>query len=63
LVDGHSAGILTELYIEALLVDEALPGEVWALWDAGVITDDMAAWSWIILARWRTRPKVPPSFA
>ena len=42
---GLSTGyrILTELYIEALLVDEALADEVWHLWDAGVITDDMAA--------------------
>jgi hypothetical protein len=37
--------MLTELYIEALLVDEALADEVWHLWDAGVITDDMAGWA------------------
>jgi hypothetical protein len=35
--------MLTKLYIEALLADEALADEVWALWNAGVITDDMAA--------------------
>jgi hypothetical protein len=43
--------MLTELYIEALLADDALAVEVWALWDAGVITDDMAAWAWRILMR------------
>ena len=43
--------MLTELYIEALLADEALADEVWALWDAGVITDDMAAWAWWLMAR------------
>jgi hypothetical protein len=42
--------MLTELYIEALLVDESLADEVWTLWNAGVITDDMAAWAWAILA-------------
>ena len=42
--------MLTELYIEALLVDEPLADEVWALWDAGVITDYMAALAWATLA-------------
>ena len=35
--------MLTEIYIEALLVDEDLADQVWKLWDAGVITDDVAA--------------------
>ena len=35
--------MLTEIYIEALLVDEAIADEVWELWVAGVITDGMAA--------------------
>ena len=42
--------MLTELYTEALLADEDLADRVWALWDAGVITDDMAAWAWLIVA-------------
>jgi hypothetical protein len=46
----HAAPMLTELYIEALLADEALADEVWELWNAGVITDDIAAWAWAILA-------------
>lgn len=37
--------MLTELYIEALLVDEELADRVWELWNAGVIRDDLAAWA------------------
>ena len=43
--------MLTELYIEALLSDEYLADQVWELWDAGVITDEVAAWAWCILIR------------
>ncbi len=35
--------MLTEIYIEALLVDEELADEVWEIWDAGEI-DDQTAW-------------------
>ena len=42
--------MLTQLYIEALLMDEDLADEVWELWIAGVITDDLAGWAWRILA-------------
>jgi hypothetical protein len=38
--------MLTVLYIEALLADETLADEVWAQWDAEVITDEMAALAW-----------------
>ena len=34
--------MLTDLYIEALLVDEELADLVWEVWDAGAI-DDKAA--------------------
>ncbi len=46
---AHSGGMLTEIYIEALLVDEELADQVWDAWDAGAI-DDMTAWLawWII---------------
>ena len=37
--------MLTKIYIEALLVDEDLADQVWEAWDAGVITDDLAALS------------------
>ena len=42
--------MLTEIYIEALLVDEDLADRVWALWDVGVTTDDLAAVAWWITA-------------
>ncbi len=38
--------MLTEIYIEALLVDEELADQVWEAWDKGEI-DDQVAW-WII---------------
>ena len=42
--------MLAEIYIEALLADEELADQIWGLWNAGVITDDLAALSWAILA-------------
>jgi hypothetical protein len=42
--------MLADLYIEYLLVDEGLADQVWELWKAGVITDDVATWAWHILA-------------
>ena len=44
--------MLTELYIEALLVDEELADQVWEAWFSGKI-DDLAAsmaWCWIVEA-------------
>ena len=41
--------MLTEIYIEALLFDEDLADQVWELWNAGVITDGLAASAWAIL--------------
>ena len=35
--------MLTEIYIGALLVDEDLADQVRVLWDAGKITDEVAA--------------------
>jgi hypothetical protein len=32
------------------VADEKAADEVWYLWDAGVITDDMAALAWLIVA-------------
>ena len=39
----HSQAMLTEAYIEALLVDEELADMVWELWDQGEINDEIAA--------------------
>ena len=41
--------MLSRLYVEALLADEELADQVWELWDAGLIPDDLAAWAWCIL--------------
>jgi len=35
--------MLTEAYIEALLVDDELADLVWEAWNIGIITDDLAA--------------------
>ncbi len=40
---GHPLAMLTEIYISALLVDEELADQVWELWNAGEI-DDQIAW-------------------
>ena len=42
--------MLTEIYIEALLVDEKLADQVWELWDGGVIGDELTAMTWMLLA-------------
>ena len=41
--------MLTEIYIEALLVDEELANQVWELFDADVIDDEVAALAWSLL--------------
>ncbi len=47
---GHACFMLTELYIEALLVDEELADLVWEAWDAGLIPNELAALAWSTLA-------------
>ena len=42
--------MLTELYIEAVIVDEELADQVWAAWDARGISDAVAAWAWWMTA-------------
>ncbi len=42
--------MLTELYIEALLVDEELADLVWEAVEAGLISDELAALAWLLLA-------------
>ncbi len=39
--------MLTELYIEALLVDEELADQVWEAWDAGEIDNLGAYIAWL----------------
>ncbi len=38
--------MLTEIYIEALLVDEELADQVWEVWDVGEIDDWVACLVW-----------------
>ncbi len=38
--------MLTEFYIEALLVDEELADQVWEAWDKGETNDFVAFWAW-----------------
>ncbi len=48
--------MLTETYIEALLVDEELAYQVWEAWDADE-TDDQVAWlAWWLIAGDRYTP-------
>ncbi len=42
--------MFTELYIEALLVNEELADHVWEAWDMGEIDDVLAAIAWLLLA-------------
>ena len=43
--------MLTEIYIEALLVDEDLADQVWEAWDGGGIDDQVAWLAWMLIAR------------
>jgi hypothetical protein len=40
--------MLTEAYIETLLVDEELADQVWEVWDANLISDDVATLAWML---------------
>ena len=52
----HSLAMLTELYIQALLVDEELADQVWEAWDKGEI-DNQVAW-----LGWRQIVDVSPPY-
>ena len=41
--------MLTELYIEALLVDEEIADQVWELWDGDVIDDQLVLIAWMLI--------------
>ena len=42
--------MLTEIYIEALLVDENLADQVWEAWDSGEADDKTACIAWMLIA-------------
>ena len=41
--------MLTEIYTEALLVDEELAEQVWEAWDAGEIDHQTACMAWMLI--------------
>lgn len=43
--------MLTEIYLEALLVDEDVADQVWELWNGGFISNEMAPIAWFILGQ------------
>ncbi len=47
---GHPQAMLTEIYIEALLVDEQLADQVWEAWDKGEIDEATAFLAWWVIA-------------
>ena len=49
--------MLTEIYIEALLVDEDLADQVWQSWDAGEIDDQVAWLAWWLITKRPLRPR------
>ncbi len=42
--------MLTQVYIEALLVDEGLADQVWESWISGMIDDELASNAWLLVA-------------
>jgi len=46
---SYGCAILTEIYIEALLVDEELADQVWEAWDKGEIDDQIAWLAWWLI--------------
>ncbi len=42
--------MLTEIYIEALLIDEDLADQVWEVWDAEKLTDGAACIALLLIA-------------
>ena len=59
--------MLAELYVEALLADEKAADAVWERWNAGLLSDDLAATAWQMIyifdvaleaAVLRSRPKI-----
>ncbi len=46
---GHLQTMLTEIYIEALLINEELADQVWEAWDKGAIDDQVAWLGWWLI--------------
>ena len=54
----HACFMLTEIYIEALLVDKQLADQVWYMWNADVIDDSTAWLAWWLLYK-QLKPYLP----
>ncbi len=54
--------MLTEIYIQALMVDEELADQVWEAWDVGEIDDSVAAWIWVYIYSACQKSEIFPSF-
>ena len=52
--------MLTDIYIEALLVDEELADQVWEAWDNGEIDDQMACLGWWLIVERPLYPRKRP---
>ena len=52
--------MLTEIYIEALLVHEELADQVWEAWDAQTLNDETACIAWLLIAG-RAAPSLRPT--
>ena len=42
--------MLTEIYIEALPVNEELPDQVWELWNSRQVDDQLVCIAWLMIA-------------
>lgn len=47
---GHPQPMLTQIYIEALLVDPETADQVWEAWDQGKTNDEGAWLAWWLIA-------------
>jgi len=47
---SHPLAMFTEIYVEALLVDEELADQVWEAWDTGEADDQVAYIAWMLIA-------------
>ncbi len=52
--------MLTEIYIEALLVDEELADQVWDAWYAREIDDQVACIAWVLIVQRPLHPRKRP---
>ena len=54
--------MLTEIYVEALLIDEEAADEVWEAWDKGEIDDQLAWLAWRMVRKVDEMEFLAPQF-